>query len=173
MNIDEIIERVNKIPGWFFDSQMRFLYPYAQQANDILEIGTYAGKSTLFWSLCNPNARIVTVDNCIGVPSNGITGATILPEVVNSGNIIAIKENSHDLSKRYTQPIDLAFIDGGHEYADSCQDITDWIPKVKGLLVCHDYMDTWSTVKQACNNCLRGKYELITDQFDLFVVKNG
>jgi predicted O-methyltransferase YrrM len=170
MQLREILEQVEKIPGWFYPDQMEFLYPYAQKARNIFEIGTYAGKSTLFWALCNPEASIVTTDTCIGVPSNGITGLSILPCVVGVGKIIALKEDSHELVKRYNQPIDLIFVDGGHKYADVCQDITDWLPKVKGIMVVHDYMDVWPEIKQACDNCLRGKYELLTDQFGLFAV---
>lgn len=167
----DIFDQVDKIPGWFFKDQMEFLYPYACKARNVFEIGTYAGKSTLFWALCNPEASIVTTDTCIGVPSNGITGLSILPEVVAQGKIIALKEDSHELVKRYNQPIDLIFIDGSHYYADVCRDITDWLPKVHGIMVCHDYQNEWPETKQACDNCLRGKYELLTDQYGLFVVR--
>lgn len=172
LQLFEVIERVNKIPGWFYENQMTFLYPYAQKAENILEIGTYAGKSTLFWALCNPDARIITTDTCIGVPANGITGLSILPQVVAQGQIVALKENSHELAKRFNQPIDLLFIDGGHEYAAVCQDITDWLPKVKGIIVMHDYMDAWPGIKQAVDNCLRGKVEIISTENDLFIAKS-
>jgi len=171
LQFQQILERVDKIPGWFYQNQMEFLFPYAQKATNVFEIGTYAGRSTLFWTLCNPDANIITTDTCIGVPSNGIPGVEILPEVVNAGKIIALKEDSHELVKRYNQPIDLFFLDGSHKYADVCRDITDWLPKVNGIFVCHDYMDVWAEIKQACDNCLRGKFELIDDKHDMFVVK--
>lgn len=170
MTLQEIIEKVEKIPGWFFPVQMEFLYPYAQKAKNVFEIGTYAGKSTLFWALANPEANIITTDTCIGVPSNGIPGVAIMPEVVQAGKIIALKEDSHELVKRYNAPIDLIFIDGSHKYADVCQDITDWLPKVNGIMVCHDYEGGWPEIVQACDNCLRGKYDILTDQNGLFVI---
>jgi len=173
LQLQQIIEEVEKVPGWFYENQMRFLYPYALKAKNIFEIGTYAGKSTLFWALSNPDANIVTTDTCIGVPANGITGLSILPEVVSAGKIIALKENSHELVKRYNQPIDLLFIDGGHKYADVCQDITDWLPKVEGVIAVHDYMDAWPEIKQAVDNCLRGEVELISDADDLFVANKN
>ena len=171
LQLQHIIEKVEKIPGWFYPNQMEFLFPYALKAKNILEIGTYAGKSTLFWTLSNPEATIVTTDTCIGVPANGITGLSILPEVVSAGKIIALKEDSHELAKRFNFPIDLLFIDGSHKYSDVCRDITDWLPKLKGIIVVHDYMDAWPEIKQAVDNCLRGKIELISDKNDLFVAR--
>lgn len=173
MEINKIIEEVNKVPGWFDDKQMRFLFPYAQKFSDIVEIGTYAGRSTLFWALCNSKARIITIDNCVGVPSNGINGLTIDEKIIGSGNILAIHEDSHQLVKRFNFPISALFIDGSHHYADVCRDITDWLPKVKGIIVCHDYQDEWPEIKQACDNCLRGKYEVLNDKFGLFIVKTN
>lgn len=170
LQLQQIIERVDKIPGWLYHDQMEFLYPLAQKANKIFEIGTFAGKSTLFWTLSNPEAEIITTDLCVGVHGNGIPPTTILPEVVKSGKIIALHEDSHELVKRFNIPMDIVFVDGDHSYSAVCRDITDWLPKTK-ILVCHDYMDVWPEVKQACDNCLRGKYELLTDQFGLFVVK--
>ena len=150
---------------------MSFLYPYACKAKNIFEIGTFAGRSTLFWTLSNPDAQIVTVDNCVGDPMGNVKeGTSIDPEIVKEGKILAIHEHSHSLVTRYNLPIDLCFIDGAHDFQSLSQDIDDWLPKTKGVLVCHDYMDVWPTVKQACDYKLRGKYELLTDQFGLFAV---
>lgn len=172
MNIDEIISEVDKIPGWFFRPQMEFLYPYAQRANNIFEIGTYRGRSTLFWILANPDARVMTVDNCIGDPMGNVApGTSIDPSIPIRGNVVAIHDDVHTLSERFNWPIDFLFIDGSHFYYDLCRDIDDWVPKTHGVVVVHDYMDVWPTVKKGCDDKLRGKYELITDQYGLFVVR--
>lgn len=174
MDIETIIKEVEQIPGWFYPDQMQFLYRFAQKARYIFEIGTYAGKSTLFWALCNPNANIITTDTCIGVPSNGIPGVAIIPEVISRGNIIALHDDSHELVKRYHHPIDLLFIDGSHEYADVCRDILDWLPKLNkdGVIVCHDYMDAWPGIKQAIDNTLRPRVALISDLNGMYVGGN-
>lgn len=170
-SLEEIIKLVEPVPGWFYPDQMTFLYPYACKAKNIFEIGTYAGRSTKFWALCNPDANITTVDLVVGDPMGNVpAGTSIDPEIVKMGNIVSIHEHSHALVNRYNAPIDLLFIDGAHDYQSVCQDIDDWLPKTHGIVVCHDYMDVWPTVKQAVDYKLRGKYELLTDQFGLFVI---
>lgn len=172
MELKEIIEKVDRVQGWFFRPQMEFLYPYACKAKRVFEIGTYAGRSTLFWTLCNPKAEIITVDNCVGDPLGNVTsGTSIDPNIVKKGNILAIHEHSHALVNRFNLPIDILFVDGSHDFDSLCQDLDDWLPKTNGIVVCHDYMDVWPTVKQAVDFKLRGKYEILTDQFGLFVIK--
>lgn len=168
----EIFEKVDKVPGWFYRNQAEFLYPFACKAKRVFEIGTYVGRSTLFWALCNSEAEIITCDNVSGDPMGNIpSGTSIDLNIVKQGNILAIHEHSHALVDRFNLPIDLLFLDGGHDFQSLCQDIDDWIPKTKGIVVCHDYMDVWPTVKQAVDYKLRGKYEILTDQFGLFVCK--
>jgi predicted O-methyltransferase YrrM len=47
---------------------------------------------------------------------------------------------SHDLCKRFDDPIDLLFVDGDHSYDAVKQDFLDWAPKVRpgGFLALHD-----------------------------------
>lgn len=173
-SLDEIIQKVSPVAGWFYEDQMRFLYPYAKQSQNIFEIGTFAGRSTLFWTLCNPDAQIITTDLVVGDPMGNVpAGTSINTDIVRTGKILSIHEHSHHLVSRFNLPIDLLFIDGAHDYNSVCQDIGDWLPKVSrgGIVVMHDYMDVWPTVKKACDDTLRGKYELLTDQYGLFVVR--
>ena len=172
MEIEEIIKVVDQVPGWFYDYQMKFLHPYAQKALNILEIGTFKGRSTLFWSLCNPKAEIITIDNYVGDPMGNVGPGTMIdPYIVKRGNILPVNIDSHVLAGWFNPKIDLLFIDGAHDYFSLCQDIDDWVPKTNGLVVCHDYMDVWPTVKKACDDMLRDKFELVDDTHDMFVVR--
>lgn len=162
----EIVERVDQVEGWFSKEQMEILYPFAQKAKNVMEIGTYAGRSTLFWALSNPKANIVTVDRCIGAP--GFPSKYISPEIVKEGKIIAIHEDSYNLSARFNWPIDLLFIDGGHDYLDVSRDIEHWSPKVKGIIVMHDY-PSWPGIKQAVEEKLLNKVNIIDDSHDMLV----
>ena len=173
-SLAEIIDLVSQVPGWFYDYQMEFLYPYAQKATNVLEIGTFKGRSTLFWSLCNPKAEIITIDNYVGDPMGNVGPGTMIdPYIVKRGNILPVNIDSHVLAGWFHHDIDLLFIDGGHDYDSLTQDINDWYSKVNehGLIVCHDYMDVWPTVKKACDDNLRGKFELVDDTHDMFVVR--
>jgi len=65
MTLEEIIKQVDKIEGWFYPSQMTTLYPIIKDLDSnglIVEIGTYYGRSTRFFSLANPGVKIVTID---------------------------------------------------------------------------------------------------------------
>ena len=174
MTLKEIHEKINKIEGWFYDYQVNFLYPYAceNRGKRIVEIGTYAGKSTLFWVLCDPDCQVITIDKCIGDPIVDVPeGTSIDLEVVKQGNILSIHEDCNDLAPRFNLPIDFLFIDGGHDYESICKDIDTWVPKVKGYVLIHDYNDGWHEVKRAVDEKIRGKYEIITDELDMFMFK--
>jgi predicted O-methyltransferase YrrM len=49
--------------------------------------------------------------------------------------------NSQTIGLTWNVPMDLIYIDGDHEFAGACADITNWLPHVKpgGYLSVHDY----------------------------------
>lgn len=162
----EIAEEVEKVEGWFSREQMEVIYPFAKLAKNVVEIGTYAGRSTLFWALCNPEATIITIDRCIGAP--GFPMRFISEETVKRGKILAIHGDSYNVSKRFNLPIDFLFIDGGHHYLDCSQDIVNWLPKLDGVIAVHDY-PSWPGVKEAVETHLKEEVILINDNHDMFV----
>ena len=63
MTFDNIFKKVDEIDGWFSHAQMEMLYDYVKEAKGyFLEIGTYRGRSTMFFRLVNKDIDIVTVD---------------------------------------------------------------------------------------------------------------
>lgn len=175
MTLDKVQAEVAKVKGWFYDYQVNFLYPYACEGSGkrIVEIGTYAGKSALFWTLCDPEAQIITIDKCIGDPIVNVPGGTSIDlDIVKRGNILAIHEDSSELASRFNLPIDILFIDGGHDYNSVSKDIDLWLPKVKkGYVLIHDYNRGWPDIVKSVDERIRGKYEIITDGLDMFFFK--
>ena len=51
-----------------------------------------------------------------------------------------LKGKSAEVAKKFTEPIDLIFIDGDHSYEGVKADVESWLPKVKdgGIVVFHD-----------------------------------
>lgn len=79
-----------------------------------------------------------------------------------------IHGDSKEVGKRWMeewkQPLDLVFIDGGHQYHEAKGDIEIWLPLIKpdGILVVHDYEKTskhWPGVDKAVKELLIGQYD--------------
>lgn len=153
MEIQEVIEQANLIRGYFNDKQMRVLYPIVQSLKEgsvVVEIGTFYGKSSRFFSLTNPKVKITTIDiggleDCLGID----------PRVLEGGNVEEIRSSSKEQAIGFGRPIDFLFIDGSHEYEDVLQDLELWTPYLHegSWLVCHDInfdgvkaaLDEWKT----------------------------
>jgi len=91
MSLTQIIEKVNKVKGHFRDDQMTFLYPFVKRLNPkglLVEIGTYRGKSAKFYSLANPEIKILTIDLVFFKhPRHESEGVYIDEKVLKNGNI--------------------------------------------------------------------------------------
>ena len=79
-------------------------------------------------------------------------------EFANSRRIMLLL-SSEEASKHFSdKSLDFVFIDAGHTYIDTVNDIECWLPKVKvgGFISGHDYefdCEKWK-VKEAVNDCL-------------------
>lgn len=61
-------------------------------------------------------------------------------------------------------PVDMVFVDGGHQYHEAKGDIEAWLPRIKagGLLVIHDFEKdnkVWHGVNKAVYELIVGKFE--------------
>lgn len=145
------------IPGFDFHGlltdgkDLKLLQGLAQESRDILEVGCWAGLSAFAMTLANPEARIFCVDNW--------SGGDILDDmIVHKGRsvfetfmanmqpylftrIFPCFGNSLDWAKVWTIPLDMAYIDGAHDYMAVRDDLRAWKQHVKpgGVLVAHDY----------------------------------
>jgi cephalosporin hydroxylase len=156
-----ILPEINKIEGWFFQQDVDMLYPYVSKLKPnslLVEIGTYHGKSTLFFRLANPKIKILTIDVCdkTGINPKYDNGHIIIPEhideeVLKYGNIFQIKGNSHEVVKTFNWKIDFLFLDSLHTYDDLLQELNEWkvFLKPKSYIACHDYTSAFPDVIQA------------------------
>lgn len=153
-DLTNIYQRVNPIKGWFSNAQMDVLYPYVQSLPKdalLLELGTYRGKSTLFFRLANPDIKIITIDlfepyeGSMKPQPDGTRKSNnvqeIDPTVLAEGNIFSIKGDNKEVVKGLNMEVDFLFIDSDHSYPNVKADIENYTPFVKeGCIVAfHDY----------------------------------
>ena len=105
-----------------------------QDIKNILEIGTFDGKTTLLLSQLFPNAKITTVDlpdddpifaNSYQREDEKYRRDFLIKQAENtsSENINLIKKNSFFLNEVVNEKFDLIWVDGGHLYPEISWDI--------------------------------------------------
>jgi len=185
MTFEEVFREADKVSGWFYQIQMSTLYPIVKGLAPnslIVEIGTYHGRSARFFSLSNPEVKIITIDivknpGGAGHPRHPEGGLFIDREVLEGGNIFQIVGESGEISKGFNWKIDLLFIDDGHTYEDVWRDIKVWTPFVKpgGYVVFHDYCPRHPGVIKAVDEWMSDNKEFtkVTSESLLYVVKKN
>jgi hypothetical protein len=180
-------DKIQSITGWFSTPEMNVLYPFvvALPKNSLLvEIGTFHGKSTLFWRFTNPDIKILTIDICnqkgFGSEAVNITEGIVIPkhidqEVLDEGNIFQVRGSSHEVVKTFNWDIDFLFIDSLHTYEDTRDNIIEWGSHVKPdhFIVFHDYSSGFPGVIKAVNEYLADNKEakLISNINGVAVIK--
>jgi predicted O-methyltransferase YrrM len=167
---DAVWQKVSFVPGWFLEGTAAVLYPVlrAQRPATVLEIGSYLGRSTVFFGLTlqqvNPEGRVVAVDPHTGDRQQleGL-GATTLPsfELFQQhcraagvdGLVEAKVMTSQEAASGWRDSIDLLYIDGWHSYDAVLDDGTAWLPHLAkdGLIVFDDYL-TYDEVGHAVHD---------------------
>ena len=107
----------------------------------IVELGSFKGKSTSY--LARGKASVFAIDQWDSVSGNPIyndskTFKEFL-EITKGLNVTPLKGNTSEISKVWTRPIGLLFIDAGHGFDDVSQDYRSWSPFVQGYIAFHDY----------------------------------
>lgn len=151
----------NDIEGWMQFSELQWLYNTAKDKDNILEVGSWKGKST-HALLSGTKGHVTAVDCWKG--SGDSKDATYW--IGQQEDILSIfKKNvegfdnlnihtgySPNVSKDFLdEQYDMIFIDAGHEYEEVKADIEAWLPKVKpgGIICGHDYQTNWPGVLKA------------------------
>ena len=173
MNFNERIASAQTIYGWFtksdmavIDALLKEVYNRANKPLNVLEIGTYKGRSTVFLLLSlPPNSQLTYVDifeDCNDHGENGIikgklTGGQL--ERICKNNItktqrfanrtdvqvthvradskVWLKENRNKFKKLFN----FIFIDGDHRYEGVKADLLNSLPLIKddGIIAGHDF----------------------------------
>lgn len=124
---------------------------HVSSINNILEIGTYMGESTLLLSIIFPNSNITTIDLPDNDPIFLKTYGRWNPEKrekvkvkqkqnIANPRIRFIPKNSFFLPNSVDNKFDLIWIDGGHSYPDIAWDICNayHLCNLGGWIMCDD-----------------------------------
>lgn len=192
---EPIMTTMRPIDGWFSESEAHLL---AAAANAVLqtfpgprhvaEVGSYCGRSTVVLggvvrAVGGPEDRVFAIDPHEG--SVGAAGAGLVSveptldrfrrTIANTGlddivtEVVARAEDTV-----LDVPLNLLFVDGLHDYASVCGDITQFEGSLVpgGLLACHDCADYYPGVKRAVGDLVAtGAYELIRQVDSLAVLR--
>lgn len=154
------ISKAQQIDGWMWNQDLYWLAIKASVHFDILEIGSFLGRSTRaladntngFVTACDiwdydmyknsnhdlfrlyPNAERIFIDN--------------LKDHISSGKVTMHKGSLYD--KKVPSIFDMIFIDGNHEYEFIKKDIQIAKKVVpRGLICGHDFGTEWRDVEKA------------------------
>lgn len=139
------------ISGWMSEPELEWLAEQASRCQRIVEIGSYAGRSTRaladncpgivyavdIWAM-GPWARDIDWMTEEKADQYEKFRANMSP-YIETGKVIPIQATSLAAAARVTQLFDMIFIDGAHDYESVLDDILAWAPKTSDILCGHDY----------------------------------
>src|SRR3954465_3438814 len=156
---DAVWSTVEHVPGWFNEGNAAALYALmrSRPPSTIVEIGSYLGRSTVFFSMSlrdvNPNGRVVAIDPHTGDRQQLETlRAQQLPtlelfrrhcEAARVTDLVDARvAESLDAASTWTHPIDLLYVDGWHSYEAVAADGEAWLPHLspRAVVVFDDYL---------------------------------
>jgi predicted O-methyltransferase YrrM len=166
MDLNKAFDQAEQLEGYFYRQQALEVAPYVQKIKKgglLVELGTFRGRSALFWSLVNPDISVVTIDASLGDPGYIVPGTKIDPRALQP-NVTFIESTFDEASKKINRKIDFLFIDGNHSYESVARDISVWAGKVKrgGYILFHDYIPAWPGVMKAVDE-IKDNYKVILE----------
>jgi len=140
---------------------------------NMIEIGCYAGESTLIFS--NYFKNVITIDPLEPNYHSGDSASKsdfnevyrkFLQRTINRNNIKLIKLKSDDAIKYIENKVDFVYIDGMHTYDQVKKDITNYRKLINenGFIGGHDYVDGWADVKRAVNEVV-GSVDMVFSDY--------
>lgn len=150
--------------GWMTDLELAYLARTAQRSRQIVEVGAWMGRSTCALAANAPDgASVWAVDTWLGSPEHQDmlrqrpAGWLQQQFLANTAGlpVIPVRMASVDAARLRQQlqlpPVDLVFIDGGHDYDSVRADIAAWQPLLAsgGILCGHDFTEAWDGVRRA------------------------
>lgn len=174
------IETVYNIPGWLDTDEVYLLYRLACEAQTIVEIGTYRGRSAyiLGCGAKQSGGHVYTID---AYEPHTIGEMTVSPEIAAAvgamlktydlvDTVTPIIDDGVNVAKKWDKAVDLLFIDGSHDYKSVKADFNAWRKHVDGLIAFHDYSDNWPGVQKFVDELIAaGAWEMV-EQADATVV---
>lgn len=135
----------------------------AEGARDVVELGVWAGMTTM--SLALPGVNVFAVDTWEGGDSdssdriNGLALEIGRAELesqfwLNMGELLfsrvfPIRGDTGEVGQRWFYEVDFVFVDAAHDYYSVKMDLDSWWPHLRagGIMCGHDY--SWQGVQQA------------------------
>jgi len=154
----------NYIEGWMGIDELSFLYDSAKQRKNILEVGSWRGRSTnaILKGATENQGQVTAVDTWQGSQDKRdmtnwmVKEADIFGEFKKNtakyNNLTIHRGKSVESAPSFKdKSFDMIFIDAGHTKHEVMDDINSWLPKVKddGLICGHDYVESWMGVVDA------------------------
>ena len=154
-DVAEILALVETIDGWLTPKEGQLLYDLARRApgrGAIVEIGSWKGKSTIWLargSRRGAGGAVYAIDPHTGSSEHRAHYGAVdtvkdftenLRRAGVESSVIPRVMTSETAAKTFAEPIELIFIDGGHEYELIKRDFDLWFPRVVegGLMAFHD-----------------------------------
>lgn len=154
-----------KIDGWFDFMDFYKLIVNLIDEGEIVEVGSWLGKSSSFMAVEIANSKKNIKFNCVDTWQGSeehsshelIVKDLLYKKFLENINpvkdfINPIRKTSLEASKDFKdKSLDFIFIDAGHSYEDVRDDIAAWYPKLKdgGYIAGHDYSQAWPGVEKA------------------------
>jgi len=159
------VDLARRIEGWMSDKELDFLGVSGKNFKNILEVGSYKGKSTRAFADNNADGKIICIDPW-GVVNYGGEGSGViyetneytfesfkknLKEYIESGKVIPYKMTYDKYEPNGFRP-DFIFLDGDHRYEAVIHDIHKSVGMGPKVLAGHDYDKVnWPGVYKAVN----------------------
>jgi predicted O-methyltransferase YrrM len=143
----DAMDTVRGIGGWLTDAQAATLWREARAlppGSRIVEIGSHQGRSTVMIALAAPGSTVEAIDPFVeGALFGGLkTKDVFLANLTRTGVVERVQlhqAKSTELRPRWTETIDLLYIDGKHDYWTLSDDLR-WAEFVRpgGIVLIHD-----------------------------------
>jgi predicted O-methyltransferase YrrM len=174
---DAIWQTVDHVPGWFHEGNGAVIYALmrAQPPHTIVELGSYLGRSTVFFALSlrevNPSGRVVAIDPHTGdrqqleaLSAERLPTYELFRQHCRAAGVEDLVDarvaTSLEAAASWSGPIDLLYVDGWHSYEAVVADGEAWLPFLspRGVVVFDDYI-AYDEVRHAVHDLAsRGLY---------------
>jgi MMP 1-O-methyltransferase len=173
--LEEVARRVDGIGGWLTPKEGRLLYELARRCSGrgvIVEIGSWKGKSTIWLasgSRRGAGVPVYAIDPHTAESDNLATQSPVPTFEEFSRNVrragvddlvVPRVMTSAAAARDFTEPVELIFIDGAHDYASVALDFELWFPKVidGGTLAFHDTVAWEGPRRLVAERVFRGRW---------------
>jgi predicted O-methyltransferase YrrM len=167
---DSLWRRVDWIPGWFQEGSAVVMYALmrAQPPQTVVEIGSYLGRSTVFFGLAlqevNPHGRVVAIDphtgdrqQLEGLSTDRLATFDLFRQHCRAAGVQDLVQahvaSSLEVAAGWHGRIDLLYVDGWHSYEAVVADGEAWLPHLApdGVVVFDDY-GAYDEVREAIHH---------------------